>query len=519
MMRSMRVLMGSAVVAMSLVYSVQLFATTKIEHHHQKIGGRYIVLIDQSLPGEAYDGVVRSLTSTYAFDIAIRWPDRLRGFVCKSLSDANAVRLAADPRVWMMEEDFTIDAPRLSGIIGTWLYNGDYLWHIDRVDEQYGYPSGSATYNRCPTAQAVAAYMIDTGVNSHQEFVPGRVTQYRFDDDSVLGTLENQPGPFLSHGSWTASVLTGYYIGLSEAHVVELRVAPATNPITITASHIEAALRWIRSAQDSTYRTWPAVVSMSVFLTGWDPESGTLDTTVDDLVHDQTLVGGYPRSLPVVVSANNFSTDSCQFSPARRAYTAENRTGAGGTVLTIGGTSLGGGSDTTDYRWQSWNADGSIHLEQDYGSNGGACISLYAPACAIEVADTDHGTAAYTQQISGTSFSAPMAAAIAARYTEEYMSSHSGNRPTTWQVYDFLIDTSTKNVVHNVETPASWWCQRRVDGKWVGFTANPGSCATAPGGPYFTEIDAQGNPLPPRSMAATSNTSGAGLLYYNHPCP
>jgi subtilase family serine protease len=107
-------------------------------------------------------------------------------------------------------------------------------------------------------------------------------------------------------------------------------------------------------------------------------------------------------------------------------------------------------------------------------------------------------------RLSGTSFSAPLTAAVAARYTKEYMNAHGGARPSPTQVYDFLLSNATPNVVDHVPTPASWWCASPIH--YFGYTANPGVCP----------FDQQRDGTTPIAMPATDNTrSNAGLLYYN----
>jgi subtilisin family serine protease len=76
----------------------------------------------------------------------------------------------------------------------------------------------------------------------------------------------------------------------------------------------------------------------------------------------------------------------------------------------------------------------------DTGSNTGSCVSLFAPARDITSArHTALGTA------SGTSFSSPLAAAIAARFIEKQIAV-TGNRPSYSGVYSWL----TWNAVWNI---------------------------------------------------------------------
>jgi hypothetical protein len=287
-----------------------------------------------------------------------------------------------------------------------------------------------------------------------------------------------------------ATVLGGTTTGASKAHIVSLRVIGCDN--TGTASDIVSAVNWIRGANDP-HRFQKGVVNLSRFLGDWMSDFATLNAAVSGRV-DATQI-------PFFVSANNFSADACKFSPATLAYTNMNH---GGKVFSVGGTSLGAGTDTTDYRYQTW--DGSqIKLGQDTGSNGGACISIYAPAADIYVGlNTD--TTAYALD-SGTSFSSPLAAAIAVRYIEL-----TGNNAYQ-QVFDYLLSTAgPSSLINHVETPEYWMCLSYTSGHYVPYTSYPGLCYSG----YGQDGTIGGEPI---HFNATSNTSGAGMLHSAMTCP
>ncbi|HEX3066962.1 MAG TPA: S8 family serine peptidase [Thermoanaerobaculia bacterium] len=241
------------------------------------------------------------------------------------------------------------------------------------------------------------------------------------------------------------------------------------------------------------HRYQPGVVNMSRFLGDWMPDFATLNAAASGRV-DATQI-------PFFVSANNFSADACKFSPAGLAYTNMNHAGK---VFSVGGTSLGAGSDTTDYRWQTWNGS-QILVGQDSGSNGGACISIYAPAASIYSGRNTSATAYGID--SGTSFSAPLAAAIAVRYIEL-----TGNQ-NYQQVFDYLLSTAGPNtLINHVETPESWMCQECVSGHFDQYLSYPGQCQAA----YGENGILNGEPI---HFYATSNTSAAGMLHSAMTCP
>src|SRR5690606_30814579 len=86
------------------------------------------------------------------------------GFAAR-LSDADAARLARDPRVAYVEQDqvMTIDATQTGA-----------TWGLDRIDQRARPLSGTYTYSNA--GAGVTAYIIDTGIRfSHNEF-GGRAT-------------------------------------------------------------------------------------------------------------------------------------------------------------------------------------------------------------------------------------------------------------------------------------------------------------------------------------------------------
>jgi hypothetical protein len=510
-----------------IVVPLSIFAAGKLQHHAAKVPSRYMIQLNAAIPEEALDSVMDSIAASYHFDVAAKWRKSRRVFVGVGLTTENATRLANDGRIALVEEDYYVAPPTVSASTVTW-WNNNYLWHLDRIDQRYDYVDPSThtmDYNWRPAADDIVVYLIDTGVHTeHEQLTTRGITQYRFDADDSIGNADtetcvsaNWAGGFPTHGTWTASVVTGSTIGASTARVVSLRVASCPDvqgSYTILGSHVAQALDWIRSGGDPNSSS-PAVVSMSVFKAKFgsllSENYPLVEAAADRLFSDPQQPA---RSLPIFVSANNFGTDACQFAPADRAYTNASKTGS---VFTVGGTSLGGCDPSTglcdlhDYRWQSWNADGTIHLEQDYGSNGGDCISIYAPAADIFVANPPQPSSAFGGtltdsyvRLSGTSFSAPLTAAVAARYTKEYMNTYGGARPSPTQVYEFLLSNATPNVVDHVATPASWWCASSYH--YYGYTSNPGVCP----------VGYQRDGTTPLAMPATDNTrSNAGMLYYN----
>lgn len=244
------------------------------------------------------------------------------------------------------------------------------------------------------------------------------------------------------------------------------------------------AVRWIRSSNDP-WRYYPAVVNYSGGVASWESDFATLNTTVRNLVTT--------TQIPFFTSAENFAGDACMFSPNYLAYTNVDHTGV---VFTVGGTSVGTGTDKNDYRWQKWDANSNQPLVGEGAeSDGRRCVSIYAPALEVYAA-RNAATNAY-DTATGTSFSSPMTAAIAARYMEltgftDYVN-----------VYNYLLSAvaSTGTVVNNINTVEYWLCP-------PDYTSRT-SITSCPNG-YL------GRPV---HMPATFNESNAGMVYSNMTCP
>ncbi len=293
-----------------------------------------------------------------------------------------------------------------------------------------------------------------------------------------------------------ASVLAGTTVGAAKTQMVSLRVF-GCNGGANTADMIEA-LDWV-AGPNNPYRHMPGVMNHS----GYVPVTDALFTAYGDAVVRTVNA----TNIPFFTSADNFSTDACRFSPNNRPYTRTNKTGR---AFVVGGTSVSGTpGDNNDYRWQTWETvNGQVlpRIGRDTGSNGGSCVSAYAPACEIYIAMYT-GAADY-RRLSGTSFASPLTAAVAARYMERQRNL-TGVIPTATQVYEWLLNQST-TVVHNTNTaPTYWMCARTTaaGGFQIANTSRtqPASCPTG-----YTLLQ----------MPFATNGSNARHVYYDEGyCP
>ena len=243
------------------------------------IAGSYIVVL-KSAPGLARAAeVARGLgVSTVRHE----YSRALKGFAA-NLSDAEAARIARDPRVAYVEQDqvVTIDATQ-SGA----------TWGIDRIDQR-ALPL-STTYTYSNTGAGVKAYIIDTGIRfSHSEF-GGRATS---GFDAVDGgTADDCNG----HGTHVAGTTGGSTYGVAKGvSLVAVRVLDCAG--SGTTSGVIAGIDWVTSDHAAGAS---AVANMSL--------GGGASTALDDAVTNSINDG-----VTYAIAAGNSNRDACKFSPAR----------------------------------------------------------------------------------------------------------------------------------------------------------------------------------------------------------
>lgn len=446
---------------------------SKILRHATAVPGRYLVALATEDPSSV-DGLSTSLAKAYGLALIETYPYSLRGFLVQG-AEANVLALSDDPRVRYAEQDasFTMDLPRTSATQWTTYQAGPntYQWNLDRLDE-LSRADRDSTHNMCTEGRSVYAYIIDSGVYSnHEQFEsPSRVVLSR---DFYNGALGTAPDPSNGctigltrpnrgyHGTAVASVLAGTQIGAAKTQIVSLRALPCERFAPLFSSDFARAMNWIGDGTKNPYRLQPGVINMSAYTPPWDPNFAAISDAAKGIV--QTT--GYP----FFTSANNYSTDACNFSPAatrdgannviNRAYTKYNKPSGG--VFVVGATGGGPDGDNNDYRWQNYtvNDDGSVtaNIDDSSGSNTGACVSIFAPGDDISFA-MHSGTANYGLD-SGTSFASPHAAALGARYIEKQIAT-TGVRPTYQQAYEFLLNKAQTVVQHTATHAGYYMCVR-----------------------------------------------------------
>jgi len=357
-------------------------------------------------------------------------------------------------------------------------YADDTFWHLDRLDNQ-GPIYSSHLYAFNSTGSNVRAYILDYGIyGAHQEFdSPSRVeagANMMVDPDvtdSVTRSDEEQPvavdttpanfpcnayqydpNANQGHGTGVASVLGGTTVGVAKnVTLVPVKVINCWNQQSKLA--MARGLDWVISDM-AAHSGKRGVVSLSTYIQlNYTPSGGVVSSS--QVCENGS--GGYTNcvsafeneinsvianNIPVVVSANNQSTDNCAVqSPARMGYGNETNFPSTYRTITVGGTMAFSQDSYADHRWTC--AGSPVGCDANWGtgnpgSNYGACVSIWAPAWNIHVAGAS-GTSSYRDPYgpsSGTSWSAPYVAGIIARLFETY--------PTmsATQVYTELINRS-----------------------------------------------------------------------------
>ncbi|KAI8346335.1 peptidase S8/S53 domain-containing protein, partial [Mortierella sp. GBAus27b] len=277
-------------------------------------------------------------------------------------------------------------------------------WGLPRVSQR-NLPL-STSYNYPPQAgEGVDVYVIDTGININHVDFEGRA---HWGTTTVPGAPNTDDN---GHGTFVAGVIGSRTFGVAKK-VNLIAVKGLNREGTSTLSQILAALDWVikQSVQSSNHR---AVVNLSLGA-GY---SKVLNAAVDTLVQ---------AGLFIVAAAgngneHNIGQNACNYSPASTP-----------TAFTVGST--------------------NINDQMSSFSNYGQCVNIYAPGERVRstwIGPTNREI--YTD--SGTSFSAPNVAGIAALV----MSVERGDRPDgSWSprnIGNRILQLGTRNVIRNFKGP------------------------------------------------------------------
>ena len=200
---------------------------------------QYIVTLEGGTAKAAVPGEAEQLADRYDAGVLDVYDTALVGFSAR-MSPDDAKRLAADPRVALVEQDGYVQASATEPTPGG-------LWGLDRIDQRDLPLNGSYTYST--TAANVHAYVLDTGLYlSHSDFA-GRVEP---GPDFVDGGL---PDDCSGHGTHVTGTLGGTTYGVAKGvRIVPVRVLDCGGQGTF--SNVIAGVNWVTAEPDAV-RRWP----------------------------------------------------------------------------------------------------------------------------------------------------------------------------------------------------------------------------------------------------------------------
>ncbi|WP_158888574.1 S8 family peptidase [Amycolatopsis anabasis] len=241
----------------------------------EAVAGSYIVVLKDS-PAAAGD-----LVGRYGGQVKQTYTTALHGFAA-SMSERQAKRLAADPRVAYVEQD------GVAHLAGT---QDNPTWGLDRIDQKalpldkkYTYPNEGA---------GATVYVADTGTMLNHPDFGGRATSgYDFiDNDSNASDCHG-------HGTHVAGTVGSATYGVAKkASIVAVRVLNCQG--SGQYSQIISGIDWVAKNAKK-----PAVLTMSL--------GGGANSSVDSAVKRAVAAG-----VTTTVASGNSNTNACNTSPAR----------------------------------------------------------------------------------------------------------------------------------------------------------------------------------------------------------
>ena len=312
------------------------------------IPGHYIVVLKQGPKSVMSNAKV--LGDEYGGKISAVYQRTLSGFAVE-MDEAQAKRLAADPRVDYIEQDQLI---RLDDTQENPPSPG-----LDRIDQR-ALPLDTTYSYDLNLGTTVTVYIVDTGIRiTHNDF-GGRASYGRdfVDGDAVADDCHG-------HGTRMAGIIGGNLYGIAKtARLVAVRAFSCTG--TATETSLQNSIEWI-----TTNAVKPAVANMSLGYTCVDGAGNPAACPAGTGTAMKTaLTASIASGITYAVAAGNENMDACG-SPLNQVATA---------IVT-------GAANNADARLSS--------------SNFGTCVDIWAPGQNITSDNYTSDTATATRD--GTS--------------------------------------------------------------------------------------------------------------------